>query len=270
MVKQAIFLLLMALPLFADSQLFNKVESLIGQEAFKKNHSYIKIIFSPQRAYYKGNRLDIVKIVETLKSNGLLKLFFKKPQEIELAFSTNGEALFFVKIIEDALQNMGYYKYLVEEAKRNNSEFLWKIKLRSEYVMDPTVLKKELAKCSSYLVDLERMSATSWRYEIDISTARLVAHKVLHKKEVVLRRSQYAYWLDVSYTKALYINSKNRNRWHPYIAVYDARLRLLDLIKKDEKTSRLSLILPDGAVYVKLDDMYSMKNIKDGFGIRGK
>jgi hypothetical protein len=269
-VKGVILSVLMALPLFADSQLFTKVESLIGEDAFSKNNSYIKIIFSPERAYYKSNRLDVVKIVETLKENGLLKLFFKKPQEIELAFSTNGEALFFVKIIEDALQNMGYYKYLVEEAKRNNSEFLWKIKLKSEYVMDPTVLKKELAKRSSYLVDLERISPTSWHYEIDVSRARLVAHKVINNREVVLKRSQYAYWLDVSYSKKLYINSKNRNRWHPYIAVYDSRLRLLDLIKKDEKISRLNVTLPDGAVYVKIDDMYSMKNIKDGFGVRGK
>lgn len=270
MVKKLVLLLLISLPLFADTLLSDKIKSLIGEDAYTKNTSYIKIIFSPEQAYYDNGRINVVKVVETLKENGLLQLFFKEPQEIELSFSTNATALFFVKIIEDTLQSMGYYKYLVETAKLDNSEFVWKIKLTSEYVMDPTVLKNELEKRESYLLDIERLSATSWHYNIDISHAKLDAYKIVNHQSMRLPRSQYPYWLDVAYSKRISISSQNRNNWYPYIAVYDAELRLLDIIKKDAIMSDITVILPQNAVYVKLDDMYSIKNIKDGFTIAAK
>ncbi|MEA2110637.1 MAG: hypothetical protein U9P71_01180 [Campylobacterota bacterium] len=270
MVKSAIVLFLIVLPLFSESLLLNKIESLIGEKSFNKNNSYIKIIFSPESDYYKNERVDVVKVVQTLKDNGLLKLFFESPKEIELSFSTNAEALFFVKIIEDTLQDMGYYKYLIVEAKLNSSEFIWKIKLIAEYIMDPIVLKQELKKRASYLVNIERLSPTAWHYEVDISRAHLDAYVVVNNKKTRLKNSQYAYWLDVASSKELVIESRNRNRWYPYVALYDAKLRLLDLIKKDERTPRLSIPLPEGTTYVKLDDMYSMKNIKDGFEVKGR
>ncbi len=270
MVKLLFIVCLTVVSLFSESLLFDKVKSLVGDASYSKNHSYIKIIFSPENAYYKNGNVDVVKVAQTLKENGLLQLFFKSPQELELSFSTNGGALLFVKIIEDTLQNMGYYNYLLEDAKLNNSEFIWKIKLISEYVMDPAVLKKELKKRGSYLVNIERISSTKWNYEIDINRAHLNAYKLVNNKPMKLKRSQYAYWLDVSYSKKLSISSLNRNSWYPYIAIYDNRLRLLDIVKKDKKMRRISIALPQDATYVKLDDIYSMKNIKDGLEIESQ
>ncbi len=270
MVRLLLIVCLTVVSLFGESLLFDKVKSLVGDASYSKNHSYIKIIFSPEDAYYKDGNVDVVKVAQTLKENGLLQLFFKSPQELELSFSTNGGALLFVKIIEDILQNMGYYNYLLEDAKLSNSEFIWKIKLISEYAMDPTVLKKELKKTHSYLVNIERISPTKWSYEIDINGAHLNVYKIVNSKLMKLKRSQYAYWLDVSYSKKLSISSMNRNNWYPYIAIYDNRLRLLDIVKKDKKMSRMSIVLPKNAAYVKLDDIYSMKNIKDGLEIKAQ
>ncbi len=267
MVKTVVVIIAIVVSLYAESPLFEKVKSLIGDAAYAKHHSYIKIIFANERAYYTGAAVDVVKVAQTLKKNGLLQLFFKKPQEIELSFTTNGEALFFVKMVEDALQNMGYYNYLLEDASLNNSEFVWRIKLTSEYIMDPTVFKKELAKSSAYLVNIERISATQWKYDIDISNAHLNAYKLRNNNAVKLKRSQYAYWIDVRYSDVLNIKSLNRNSWYPYIAIYDNRLRLLDIVKKDKVMERIRLRLPRDAAYVKLDDIYSMKNIKDGLQI---
>ncbi len=270
MVKTIVILSVMLASVYGESLLFDKVRSLVGDASYQKNQSYIKIIFSPERAYYNQGTVDVVKVAQTLKKNGLLQLFFKKPQELELSFTTNGEALYFVKIIEDALQNMGYYNYLLEDAMLDNSEFVWKIKLTSEYIMDPTVFKKELSKNNAFLVNIERLSATQWKYSIDISNARLNAYKLSSNKTLKLKRSQYAYWIDVRYSSVLNVSSLNRNHWYPYIAIYDKRLRLLDIVKKDKAMQRIRFTLPKDAAYVKLDDIYTMKNIKDGLQIEAQ
>ncbi|RUM63089.1 MAG: hypothetical protein DSZ03_05710 [Sulfurimonas sp.] len=270
MVKAIVILSVMLASLYAQTALFEKVRSLVGDASYQKNHSYIKIIFSPEQSYYHNGSVDVVKVAQTLKDNGLLQLFFKKPQELELSFTTNGDALYFVKIVEDALQNMGYYNYLLEDATLDNSEFVWKIKLTSEYIMDPTVFKKELSKNNAFLVNIERLALTHWRYSIDISKARLNAYKLSNNTRVNLKRSQYAYWLDVRYSRVLNISSLNRNHWYPYIAIYDRRMRLLDIVKKDKVMQRIRFTLPKDAAYVKLDDIYSMKNIKDGLQIEAR
>ncbi len=267
MVKAIIILFMMFASLYAESSLFEKVRSLVGDASYQKNQSYIKIIFSPENSYYSNGTVDMVKVAQTLKKNGLLQLFFKKPQELELSFTTNGEALYLVKIVEDVLQNMGYYNYLLEDAAVDNSEFIWKIKLTSEYIMDPSVFQKELSKHNAFLENIERLSVTRWKYSIDISKARLNAYRLSNNKTIKLKRSQYAYWLDVRYSRVLNISSLNRNHWYPYIAIYDSRLRLLDIVKKDKIMSRIRFTLPKDAAYVKLDDIYSMKNIKDGLQI---
>ncbi len=267
MVRAIVILSVMLASLYGGSPILEKVRSLVGDVSYQKNQSYIKIIFSPEQSYYSNGAVDVVKVAQTLKENGLLQLFFKKPQELELSFTTNGEALYFVKIIEDALQNMGYYNYLLEDAVLDNSEFFWKIKLTSEYIMDPTVFKKELSKHHAFLENIQRLSATEWKYSIDISKARLNTYKLSNNKTVKLKRSQYAYWLDIRYSSVVNISSLNRNRWYPYIAIYDSRLRLLDIVKKDKIMKRIRFTLPKDAVYLKLDDIYTMKNIKDGLQI---
>ncbi len=66
-------------------------------------------------------RVNSVKVIETLKENGLLDLFFNKPVEIELKFKTNGSALFFVKIIGDTLRNIGYYRFVTKSSSYNET-----------------------------------------------------------------------------------------------------------------------------------------------------
>ncbi|MEA2092107.1 MAG: hypothetical protein U9O83_07070, partial [Campylobacterota bacterium] len=62
--------------------LIEKIQTLIEPQVYTQNSAYIDIIFSPKSDYYKGERVDAVKVIQTLKDNGLLNLFFKKPSEL--------------------------------------------------------------------------------------------------------------------------------------------------------------------------------------------
>jgi hypothetical protein len=114
-----------------------KIKALIGQNSYARHIKFIKIIFSNEENYYINDRVDVAKVIQTLKDNGLLDLFFKKPQEMHLTFQSSGYPLFFVKIMSDTLQSMGYYRFITDRVKQDESGFFWTIRLTSEYAIDP-------------------------------------------------------------------------------------------------------------------------------------
>lgn len=244
--------------------LIEKIKSLIDPSVFDKDKAYIDIIFSQKDDYFtKDGLINSVKVIQTLKENGILKLFFKKPKEINISFKTEGRPLFFVKIMSDSLRNIGYYRYVTEESNLKDSEFTWKINLTSEYAADPLVLSIELNKSGCKIVDIIRDSATDWTYIIDMKEARLNTRVLQDGEEIKLKRSLYSYWLDVSKIKKLKISSSYRNNWYPYIAYYDKSLNLLRVIKRDTKRRRVTLNMKENTHYLKISDIYTLKNIKD-------
>ncbi len=240
-----------------------KIRSLLEESVYAKNKAYIKIIFSPESDFMVKDRVDAVKVVETLKENGLLSLYFKKPQELILNFKTSDNPLFFVKIMGDTLRNIGYYRYVTREAKLDEKGFVWSISLRAEYVTDPQVLQIELSKSGSSIIDVTMISPTEWTFNVDMHEGFLNVVSLVSYENVELKRSLYAYWLDVSQIKELSIQSSRRNSWYPYITYFDASLHLLKVIKKDEKTTHIDLDIPEGAKYIKISDIYTLKNIKN-------
>ncbi len=240
-----------------------KIKSFIDANTYEQNSAYIDIIFSPESDYYINERVDAVKVIHTLKENGLLNLFFEKPTELKLSFKSSGPPLFFVKIMGDTLRNIGYYRYVTQESNLNSSEFTWTISLNAEYATDPLILSRELKKSGCYIVDVVRDSSREWTYVVDMREGILNIPKLEDGVEVKLKRSLYAHWLNVSSIKKLEIVSSRRNDWYPYIAYYDSSLHLLEVIKRDKKKRKIRLHIPKSAQYIKISDLYTLKNIKD-------
>ncbi len=246
-----------------DNNLTLKIKSFLNSDVYEQNRAFVDIIFDPESDFYQNERVDAVKVVETLKENGLLNLFFKTPREIQLNFKTSGSPLFFVKLMGDALRNIGYYRYVTTASNLNSSEFTWSIRLTSEYATDPLILQTELNKSGSNIIDIERSSASEWTYVVDMGNSFLNLIELEHSQEIKLKRSLYAHWLNVSKIEELKIVSSRRNNWYPYIAYYDSSLHLLKVIKEDERYSTLKLEIPKQAKYIKISDLYSLKNVKD-------
>ena len=268
MVKVFFAILLSFSLCFADEvkeidPLKQKIQTLIEPHVYQQNSAYIDILFSPASDYYKGERVDAVKVIQTLKDNGLLNLFFKKPSELTLHFKTSGSPLFFVKIMGDTLRNIGYYRYVTQESNLNSSEFTWTINLTSEYATDPLILQQELGKSGCNIVDIHRNRPTEWTYIVDMRDGELNVETLLDGFEIKLKRSLYAKWVNVSQVKTLNIASSRRNSWYPYIAFYDSSLHLLKVLKKDSRKRNVSLKFNDNVHYIKISDIYTLKNIRD-------
>jgi hypothetical protein len=246
-----------------DVLLTQKIKSFIKDSVYEQNKAFIGIIFSPTSNYYDGERIDVVKVLETLKDNGLLNLFFKNPEELHLTFKTSGPPLFFVKIMGDSLRDIGYYRYVTTDSNLNDSEFTWTIALTSEYATDPMILQNELKKSGCNIIDIKRESPKSWEYTVDMTDGYLDVETLEDGLDTKLKRSLYAHWLNVSKIDKLVIKSSVRNNWYPYIAYYDSQLHLLNVIKQDRKTAGITLDIPSSAKYIKVSDLYTLKNIKD-------
>ncbi len=247
----------------AEERVLKKVQTILDTRSFEQNRAFIKIIFSPADRFLHNGRVDAVKVVETLKENGLLQLFFKKPSEMVLEFKTNGSSLFFVKIVSDTLRNIGYYRFVTKASRYNNSEFSWSVRIVSEYAADPMILQKELHKSGCEIVDIERKSPTQWVYTIDMHNAHLPVQVLREGFVVKLRHSLFPYWLDVSKIRRLRVVSHGRNHWYPDISFYDAHLHLVKVIERDKRSYDITVVIPKNARYIKIADIYTMKNIKD-------
>jgi len=246
-----------------EDPLTTKIKSFLGEKSYANNEGFIRVIFEPKSAFYNEDRVDVVKVVQVLKENGLLKLFFKKPQEFRLNFETSGSPVFFVKLMSDTLRSIGYYRYVTTASNLDSSEFTWSINLTSEYATDPLVLQTQLAKSSCDIIDIERNGPKEWSYVIDISNAKLNVPTLHNGEEVKLKRSLYAHWLNVSQIRTLKIKSSRRNSWYPNIAYYDSSLHLVKMIKKDKVYSGILLNIPKTAMYIKISDLYTLKNVRD-------
>lgn len=243
--------------------LTSKIQSFLSEKNYSNNAEFINLIFEPKSTFYNNERVDVVKVVQTLKENGLLKLFFKKPHEIKLNFKTSGAPLFFVKIMGDTLRNIGYYRYVTIASNRDAAEFTWNIALTSEYVTDPLILEDELHKSGCHIIDINRDSKTEWTYVVDIANAFLNVD-TLHVDEIkTLKRSLYAHWLNIVNVKELKIVSTRHNKWYPYIAYYDASLHLLKVVKENSIHYKMNLDIPQNAKYIKISDLYTLQNIRD-------
>jgi len=264
MVKALLLSIFLASFLNAQDLLIEKIRTLINPNTFAKDRAYIDVVFSPREDFYtKDGRIDSIKVIKTLKDNGILNLFFKKPRDIDISFKTKGEPLFFIKIMGDSLQNIGYYRYVTKESNFNSDEFVWKINLTSEYAADPIILSQELKKSNCEIVDVIRDNETDWTYVIDMQNAKLNISELEGGVEFRLKRSLYAYWLDVSKVQTVQVLSSARNDWYPYIAFYDKSLKLLRVMKIDTKKSNIFLDMKEDTHYIKISDIYSLKNIKD-------
>ncbi|MFA5460668.1 MAG: hypothetical protein WC274_01160 [Sulfurimonas sp.] len=264
MVKIIVLLSFLLSSLTAQDLLIKKIQNLVHPKTFAKDRAFIETIFSPKSEFYKYNgEVDSIKVIKTLKDNGILNLFFKKPRDINISFKTTGDDLFFIKIMSDALQNIGYYKYMTKESSFDGVEFMWKINLTSEYAADPIILSQELKKNGCQIIDVVRDNESDWSYVIDMKDARLNVSVLEGGVEFSLKRSLYAYWLDVSKIQTLDITSSLRNDWYPYIAFYDKSLKLLSVIKLDTKKTNITLDINSDVYYIKISDIYTLKNIKD-------
>jgi len=240
----------------------------LGKGSYAAKKGLISVLFKKQSDFMSHGRVDILKVLTKLKNNKLLDLQFKGARTLELSFATTGKKpLLFVKTIKDVLSAVGYNHTLTTKAVQDESGFLWKVSLRGAAMLDPLLLANELQKRGAYFTSVKRYSKESWRYNVFIDRATVKSRKISFNKNVSLKRPYKPYWIDIAGARVLNLKSHRANIWHPYIIFYDKDLNIVTKYTKERKSYNVALKIPRTAKYVKIGDLYTLKNLKRGLQI---
>jgi hypothetical protein len=245
-----------------------KIESFIGNVEYKKQKNLIRILFKDEKQFLReDNSVDDIKVLSKLKENGLLKLFHNKPIELNLSFSTKGNSLIFMRVINESLSSMGYNYFLTKRALKSSGNFVWDVVISTEHMVDPLILSQRLESRGCYLELVQRKKENEWVYKINSENIKIEAIKAEANRTLKLKKPIKPYWIDIEDMKSISFVSKIADRWHPSVVFYDNKLHIVKDYKKDSKTDRLKLKIPRGTKYVKITDLYTLDNIKRGISI---
>ncbi|PLY07318.1 MAG: hypothetical protein C0625_06830 [Arcobacter sp.] len=246
-----------------------KIINIIGYNEYSQNKGLIDHLFSNKEAYYKNGSLNYLVVMEKLKLNGLLKMAYSEPQDLIITFNINYDPIKSIKIISDSLKALGYYHYFTKHLLYDqNSNLTWTINLKTEAAIDPLMLSKELSNHNCQFIDIRKEGYIKWMYTIDTSDSIISKAELISSGERVdFRKPLKPYFIKVEGSKNLNILSKPGNQWFPQIVFYDKHLNILDIVKEDNKYDSLQLEIPEETTYIKINDIYTLTNIKRGLSV---
>ncbi len=250
----------------------DKIKSFIGEKNYYSAKKIINILLGDKKQYYRSDgSVEVIKLLKVLKKNGFMGLDLERVNSVNITFTTQGNSLIFLKILNNALNSMGFNFYVTKKAIKSDDSFSWEIQMNTEYLVDPVVLANELKKYGCLISDIQTQEKTNWHYFISTTNARVISKKIAPEASYRLAKPIKSYWLgfdDVPQT--LYIESYRLNRWHPYIVFYDNALNILSIYTSDEIQKSLKLDIPKNTKYIMIDDKYTLSNIRSGLKIYSK
>jgi len=265
-VKHFLLILLFGVSLYSKS-IDSAVRDILGKHEYNSKKKFIDIIFKEKDYFKNDGSLDYENILQKLRDEGLLKLK-DSSSPLKVAFTTKQKNLqIFLKVVKDTLFTLGFNNIYTLKAIKRGREFVWVVSLGNNYMLDPLLFAKLMAEKNIYIEDMKRYSATNWNYVLNISQAVIVPQKLEYNDIIKLNKTMSAYWVNIKDSQKVQIQSSIHNSWHPYVVLYNKDLKIISSIKKNKVSQKISLNIPADAMYMKIDDFYTLKNIKDGLSI---
>lgn len=263
--------LCLALPLFANTLLEDKIRSYIGDSKYETQKNLIHVLFASPDTFSKPDgSIDSVKVIDILKKNGLMRLLYDKPVHLKLAFRTQQEPLIFLKIINETLELMGYSYFLTNNALRDQAGFVWEIYLQTEHIVDPVAFANALGARGCTITNIIKNSDHYWFYDIYSENAHLGVKSMELGVNTHLGKPLKPYWVNIKGSKEIAITAHVGDQWFPDVVFFDEDLRVLSGIKAEASAKNLKLRVPENAVYLKISDAVMLDNIKRGLSLHVK
>ncbi len=269
MIKKNIIFLVLFVSLTFASMVDKKIENYIGKNKYMTQKKILQIILGNKNKYIlDNNRTDDIAILKTLEKNGFMNLALSSPKKVIVTFQVNSSPLLFLKIINDSLNAMGFNFYITKKAIYDNKIFLWTISLDSEYLIDPVSLSEELKQYGCKITNVTRLDKLHWEYLISLNNARIQSLHVVSESTYKLKKPIKPYWINIDpEVKSIFISSYSLNKWHPYIAFFNKRLKILKIYQSNQVEKKVNMEIPQNTKYILIDDKYTLNNIRIGLKI---
>ncbi len=266
-IKVILTLLLGVGILFANPKSVDyQIISLLGVQDYKINQKLIQRLFkNPLEFMDEVGNPNIYKISQVLKQNGLLKLAFASPMDLEVSFEIAGNPMAFTSALYDILGTMGYYYFFVKQSVLDNYSYKFVLSMNTEYAIDPILLQERLKEYGYMALKIERQSLNQWVYEIKESNFQYPKAILLNPNEEKEQANLSGeYWYQVSQGNTLGIVSSNAILWYPKIVFFDSNLRVLEIFFQEKAVQTIKVKIPKNAVFIKISDIYLPLTIKSG------
>lgn len=260
MYKSLILVLITSSVLFAN--LNQKALNLLGKDKYYTNKGLIDFIL-------KDSNITYTSMVEKLKRNNLLDLKFNKKKQLNITFKLNDSSSKSMIITKKVLKSLGYYKTVTKNLEFLDNSIIWDFTIETKAAIDPLYISKAFNKRNSYIRDIIKEGENKYTYYIDTSKAKFFRTYQFENGSNVLslKKISKGYFLAVNENEKLNIQSIAGNRWHPNIVFYDDKLNIIEIQNSDNFTKNLSLKVPENTKYLKINDLYSLNNLRRGIYI---
>lgn len=244
------------------------IENMLGSADYNTHKNLINHIFNNKNSFYTNNQIDYTKISEELINNNLLKLNLSSTQDIEVVFNFSDSPKKSIKNINDILRAIGQFNYITKEEAVVDGQLKWTIKLKTAAAINPLRLSQELQSANSKIVDIKREGNAKWNYSIDTSNSTIYkAEDMVSNNRLSLKKPVKPYIIKVSNIGKITISPSVGNNWYPNVVFYDNNFNVIEVIEKDSLHKSLRLTVPNSTKYIKIDDLYTLANLKQGLNI---
>ena len=266
MIRKLILIITFSVLLSANLDM--KVKDLLGNSDYNTHKNLINHIFSNEANFYTNNQIDYTKIIQELSNNGVLKLNLPSTQNISITFNVNKYPKKSSKNLGDILRALGQHNFIVQEEIVVNNNLKWTIQVKTAAAISPLRLSQELQSINCRIVDIKREGDYNWNYSIDTSDSSVYrAEDLINNKELSLKKPLKPYMIKVSNTKVITIKSSSGNIWYPNVVFYDEALNIIGIYEENSLHKSLRLEVPNNTKYIKIDDLYTLANMKQGINI---
>lgn len=258
-----LFVLLFVCNVFA-ANLQENVRNLIGDDIYNANFDKIQNIFSNSNEYTDiyGN-LDYRKITEILINYSFLNLEMDYVATMRLNFESDAKPLLLVKIVSQALKDMGYVYFKSVGFDMAGGKTRWSVTVASKSMVNSGQLYETLLKNSAFIKNISKTSESEFVYMLDLDNAYLITERLPKSKDEFIKPIE-AFFYKINDKSTLAIQSHRQNNWRPIIKIFDKNLDLIKQLKEDKKTNFVNFELPKNAYYIRISDIYTLENIKYG------
>ena len=261
-------ILIITLSVLLSANLDMKVKDLLGNSDYNTHKNLINHIFSNEANFYTNNQIDYTKIIQELSNNGVLKLNLPSTQNISITFNVNKYPKKSSKNLGDILRALGQHNFIVQEEIVVNNNLKWTIQVKTAAAISPLRLSQELQSINCRIVDIKREGDYNWNYSIDTSDSSVYrAEDLINNKDLSLKKPLKPYMIKVSNAKVITIKSLSGNIWYPNVVFYDEALNIIGIYEENSLHKSLRLEVPNNTKYIKIDDLYTLANMKQGINI---
>ena len=208
------------------------------------------------------------KISKVLKDNGLLKLTFGSPKELEVSFEMGHNPAAFTSVLYDVLGAMGYYYFLVKQSRLDGEKYQFVLSMNTEYAIDPVLFQEKLRDYGYSVSRIEKRNVQRWVYSISQNTLKYPKAVPLEKNLPQSRADlKGEYWYSLKEGGSLIISSVDGASWYPKIVFFDENLRILKVEALEDSVYETKVVIPNGTVFVEISDYYLPIAIKEGLKV---